>query len=146
MKTYLFPLTLLLLFISESSMAQTITQMHQTEQSILKNGKYALLVMKSQHLKAAIQTGIEFKHKSKKIDFQIITCGPLVKEISESAELQDLVRNAVDHFNLKILTCGLSIKQFDVDQTALPLEAPITENGLIYLFGLQEQGYRTIAL
>lgn len=126
--------------------AQTAENIQKTEQSIRKNGKYALLVMKAQHLKAAIQTGIEFKSKSQKIDFQIITCGELVKEISLDGELQNLIKNGVTQNGLKILVCGLSIKQFKVDKTLLPNETPPTENGLIYMFGLQEQGYKTVIL
>jgi putative oxidoreductase len=40
----------------------------------------------------------------------------------------------------------MSVRQLNVDPAALPPEAPTTENGLTYLFGLQEQGFETIAL
>lgn len=126
--------------------AQTVESIQKTEQSIRKNGKYALLVMKAQHLKAAIQTGIELKTQNPGIDFQILSCGELVKEISLDQELQSLVKKAVNQHGLKILVCGLSITQFKVDKSLLPIETPTTENGLIYMFGLQEQGYMTIIL
>lgn len=146
MKLYLILMLALMTFGATKLNAQTAENIQKTEQSIRKNGKYALLVMKAQHLKAAIQTGIEFKSKSQKIDFQIITCGELVKEISLDGELQNLIKNAVTQNGLKILVCGLSIKQFKVDKTLLPNETPTTENGLIYMFGLQEQGYKTVIL
>lgn len=146
MKTSLITfITLLTLGLSLSN-AQTAEAIRETEQAIRKDGKYAMLVMKAQHLKAGIKTGIAFKSESEKIDFQIVACGMLVKEISEDAELQELIQNSVSDHGLKILVCGLSIQQFGVDKTLLPDETPITDNGLIYMFGLQELGYRSITL
>lgn len=126
--------------------AQSTSTIQETEQSIKQDGKYALLVMKAQHLKAAIKTGISFKGKSEAIDFQIITCGKLVEEIAQDAELQKLIKEAVNKYKMRIVVCGLSIEQFSVDKSKLPEELSITENGLTYLFGLQENGYKTIAL
>lgn len=146
MKSYIILILTLLTFGAENLNAQTTENIQKTEQAIHKKGKYALLVMKVQHLKAAIQTGIEFKTKSRKIDFQIVTCGELVKEISLDKALQNLIHNAVNQHGLKILVCGLSITQFKVDKTLLPEETHLTENGLIYMFGLQEQGYKTVIL
>jgi intracellular sulfur oxidation DsrE/DsrF family protein len=146
MKVYIILLFALLIFGANTANAQTSESIRQTEQSIKKNGKYALLVMKVQHLKAGIKTGIAFKAKSEKIDFQIVICGELVKEISKDKELQSLIRKAVLDNGLKILLCGLSIKELNVDESLLPAETPVTENGLIYMFGLQELNYKTIIL
>lgn len=146
MKSYIILMVALMTFGAENLNAQTAENIQKTEQSIRKNGKYALLVMKVQHLKVAIQTGIELKAKSKKIDFQIVTCGELVKEISIDEELQALIKNAVNQHGLKILVCGLSIKQFEIDKILLPKETPATENGLLYMLGLQEQNYKTVIL
>lgn len=126
--------------------AQTAEEIKKTEQSIKKNGQYALLVMKAQHLKAAIKTGVDFKSRSAKIDFHMVACGELVKQISTDQTLKHLVGEAVNKHGLKILVCGLSIEQFEVDQTLLPEETPVTANGLVYLFGLQEQGFKTVIL
>lgn len=146
MKSYIILFIALMIFGAGNLNAQTSEEIQKTEQSIRKNGKYALLVMKAPHLKAAVKTGIEFKTKSRKIDFQIVACGALVKEIAYDKELQSLIKNAVTRQGLKILVCGLSIEQFKVDKTLLPKETPVTENGLIYMFGLQENGYNSIIL
>ncbi|NBL65151.1 hypothetical protein GV828_08065 [Flavobacterium sp. NST-5] len=146
MKSYIILMLTLSIFATSNGNAQTVENIQKTEKSIRNNGKYALLVMKVQHLKAAIQTGIEFKTKSKKIDVQVVTCGELVKEISKNPDLQNFIKQAVNQHKLKILICGLSIKQFEVDKNLLPKETPITENGLIYTFGLQENGYKVIVL
>lgn len=146
MKPYIILIFALITSGAGNLMAQSSESIQKTEQSIRKKGKYALLVMKAQHLKQAIKTGIEFKTTSNKIDFQIITCGELVKEISLDKELQSVLKNAVMQHGLKILICGLSIEQFNVDTTLLPNETPVTKNGLIYMFGLQENGFKTIIL
>lgn len=131
---------------SLNSQAQSAAEIRKTEQAINRSGKYGLLVMKVPQLKAAIRTGIELKSKSDKIDFQILTCGGLVKEIAQDQALQELVTDAVNNKGLKILVCGLSVQQFKVDKSLLPKAAALTENGLIYMLGLQEQGYKTITL
>lgn len=147
MKSYLFILMFVISFIATiTTEAQTAENIESTEQSIKDNGKYAMLVMKAQHLKAAILTGKDFRSRSSEIDFQIITCGALVKEISEDNALQKLITEAVKNEKLKILVCGLSIQQFEVDPSSFPAEIPIADNGLIYMFGLQEQGYKSINL
>ena len=126
--------------------AQTAESVQKTEQSIRNNGKYAIMVMKAQHLKTAVNTGIQFKTFSKKIDFQIIVCGELVKEISQDVALQSVIKNAVTQHGLKVLACGLSIEQLKVDKSLLPSEIKVTRNGLIYMFGLQEKNYKSIVL
>lgn len=147
MKIVIVTLTLLLSIMNvQDVQAQSPEAIQKMEQSISKKGKYALLVMKAQHLKAGILTGQNFKRKSQKTDFQIIVCGEVLKEISKDEKLQQLVKQAIKEDGLKILSCGLSIEQLSIDKSLLPSEMPITENGLIYLFGLQENGYKTIAL
>lgn len=137
MKTLIVTLTLLILLVrAENVQAQSPEAIQKTEHSIPKKGKYALLVMKTQHLKAAVLTGQNFKNKSSETDFQIIVCGEALKEISKDESLQKIVLQAIRENELKIVACGLSIKQLSIDQSKIPLEIPITENGLIYLFGL----------
>lgn len=147
MKLYINLFTVLFVIIGTTKVSsQTKEEITEIEQSIQKNGKYALLVMKAQHLKAAIQTGNELKDKSSKIDFQILVCGELVKEISTDIILQNFIKVAINENSLKIVICGLSIEQFKVDQALLPTEIPITKNGFVYMFGLQENGYQSIIL
>ncbi len=146
MKTIIIIFLALMTFGAGNLNAQTVESVQETEQSIRKNGKYAIMVMKAPHLKTAVNTGIEFKANSKKIDFQIIVCGELVKEISQDAALQSIIKNAVTQHGLKVLVCGLSIEQFKVDKTLLPKEISVTKNGLIYIFGLQEKNYKSIVL
>lgn len=126
--------------------AQTAKEINQVEQSIKNNGKYVLLVMNPKHLKVAIMTGERFKDKSKKIDFQIVTCGEVVKEIFTNEELKKTVMEAVQKYGLKIVVCGLTVKQLNIDKTLLPTETPIVNNGIVYAFGLEELGYKSISI
>ena len=146
MKTVIIIFLALITFGVGNLNAQTAESVQETEQSIRENGKYAIMVMKAPHLKTAVTTGIEFKTFSNKIDFQIIVCGELVKEISQDAALQSVIKNAVTQHGLKVLVCGLSIEQLKVDKTLLPKEISVTKNGLIYMFGLQEKNYKSIVL
>ncbi|ADY51166.1 secreted protein [Pseudopedobacter saltans DSM 12145] len=146
MKSYIILSIALLLLGATNSNAQNSPSIQQIENSLRKNGKYAMLVMKTQHLIAGIKTGKVLKSKSRKIDFQILVCGELVKEISVNKDLQKQIIDAVNINQIKILVCGLSIQQFGVDELLLPKEMLRTENGLIYMFGLQEQGFKTLIL
>jgi len=147
MKKYIMIL-LLFSFVmgTENTGAQTAKEINQVEQSIKGNGKYALLVMNPKHLKVAILTGERFKNKSKKIDFQIVTCGEVVKEISANEELKKIVVEAVQKYGLKIVVCGLTVKQLNIDNALLPAETPIVDNGIVYMFGLEELGYKSIII
>lgn len=146
MKLYQILIVVLLLSGTTQLNAQTKESIQITENSIEKKGRYAMLVMKAQHLQAAIKTGISLKSKSAKIDFQLLVCGELVKEISLNKDLQNQINDAVKTQGIKVLVCGLSIQQFKIDATLLPDGMALTVNGLIYMFGLQEQGYNTLIL
>lgn len=137
----------MLMAFSINSYAQTLTneQIKKTEHSIKRKGKYALLVRTDKHLKAAIKTGKALLEQSDKIDYQIVLCGALLKDLSTTDSLKELVKDATDS-GLHVLLCGLSIQQLSLKTEDLPKSAQITENGLIYLWGLQENGYKTIAL
>ncbi|MCH7400040.1 hypothetical protein MM236_18745 [Belliella sp. DSM 107340] len=126
--------------------AQNSDSLQKNEQSINKRGDYAMMVMKVQHLKAAIQTAKELKEKIPNIDFQIVTCGELVKDIAKDKILQNFIIQTQSDMGLKIIICRLSIKQLNINKSQISPEIPQVENGLTYMFGLQEQGYNTIIL
>lgn len=145
MKYYIVLLITLLLGTAPLN-AQTRSEITKTETAFPANGKYAMLVMKKQHLVTALQTGIELKHQHPGIDFQVLACGELVRETVLDAELQSKIKKAVNVHGLKVLACGLSVRQFSVDEKLLPEQMPVTANGLLYMLGLQEQGYKTLEL
>ena len=146
MRQYLFIIaSALCLWGTSPANAQSVKEIQTVENAVKNDGKYALLVRTLQHLKAAVITGDALKRKSDKIDFRIVVCGELVKELSNNDSLKKMVNEASGR-GLKILACGLSVKRLAVDKSRLPESVSITENGLIYLFGLEESGFKTIAL
>lgn len=146
MKKHILIIATVLFGISTTSVlyAQTAT-IRAIENSIKPDGKYALLVRNVQHLKAAISTGRAMKTNDPNLQIEIVACGELVKSIAETSELKNLIHQSLED-EVKVLVCGLSIKQLKIDATKIPKTIPVTENGLIYIFGLQENGFKTITL
>ena len=126
--------------------AQELPTVQHVENSVKKKGKYAMMVMNPKHLTAALLTGRQLQQQSPRIKFQIIACGGLVKELSENKELKMAVAEASKITGHQVVICGLSISQFQVNRADLPPEAIITENALLYSFGLQEMGYKMLIL
>lgn len=147
MKKYIVFTTMVILMLGTQLIkAQTLPTVQKVENSLRKNGKYAMMVMNVQHFKAAMITGNAFYKKSPKVKFQIIACGNLVKEIAENPELKKEVAKAAQIPGHQVVICGLSIRQLNVDSAKLPKEAVITDNALLYSFGLQEMGYKMLIL
>lgn len=52
----------------------------------------------------------------------------------------------VEKEGVAVLACGISMKKFNIATADLPRSVQVTKNGLLYIFGLQENGYKTITL
>ena len=124
--------------------AQELT-IAQVENSIQKDGRYAMLVRNAEHLQAAVKTGADLIKDNPGLDFQIVVCGALVKDIAGNAATRELMDRAEKEGAI-ILACGISLKKFNIAAADLPRTVQVTENGLLYIFGLQENGYKTITL
>ena len=135
----------ILFFSVQIATAQQALTPKQVEQAISKTGKYAILVNTAQHLKAAIKTRNELKGEHKEIEFHIVMCGGVIKELSSKPELQQMVTKAVNQ-NLTMLVCGMTLRNLNISAEMMPKEALLTENGLTYTFGLMELGFKVIAL
>lgn len=127
-----------------NSYAQT-NSIEDVEHSIKEKGKYGLLVRNVKHLKASIMTGGDLKKQFPDIDYQIVVCGELIKDVANDDNVQNMLKKAKLN-GIKVLICGLSVKQLNVPKESFPDSVEFTENGLIYIFGLQEKGYKTITL
>jgi intracellular sulfur oxidation DsrE/DsrF family protein len=44
------------------------------------------------------------------------------------------------------LACGFSLKKFGVDASAIPKEMSVVDNGILYGFNLQKDGFLSITL
>jgi intracellular sulfur oxidation DsrE/DsrF family protein len=140
---------LLLLLIASSFFSLHVTaqklSVNEVENSIKADGKYAMLVRNVEHLQASVKTAAGLIKDNPGLDFQIVVCGPLVKEVAGNAATRELMDRA-EKEGMIILACGISMKKFNVSAADLPRSVQVTENGLLYIFGLQENGYKTITL
>lgn len=117
----------------------------EIENSIDKKGKYAILVQNSKHFMAAVMTGEEFKVKSDKIQFEIILVGEVLQALIDEKELLPVVQKA-DHLGIRIVVCGFAMSKMGIEKSQYPASILITSNGFSYLFGLQENGFKTFAM
>ena len=124
--------------------AQELT-VAEIENSIKADGKYAMLVRNAEHLQASVKTAAGLIKDNPGLDFQIVVCGPLVKDVAGDAATRELMDRA-EKEGVIVLACGISMKKFNISAADLPRTVQVTENGLLYIFGLQENGYKTITL
>ncbi|WP_313261517.1 DsrE family protein [Sphingobacterium sp.] len=117
----------------------------QIENSIKKNGKYAFLAQSSRHFIAGVETGERFIIKSKKIKFEIVLAGPVVKDLSSDKELKSYADMA-EKAGIKIVICENSMAHLGVEKSSLPMSVLTTTYGFTYFLGLQENGFKTIQL
>ncbi|MCW4468906.1 DsrE family protein [Flavobacterium sp. MFBS3-15] len=124
--------------------AQELT-VAEVENAIKADGKYAMLVRNAEHLQASVKTAAALIKDNPGLDFRIVVCGPIVKEVAGDAATRELMDRAKKE-GVIILACGISMKKFNIAAADLPRTVQVTENGLLYIFGLQENGYKTITL
>lgn len=140
---------LLLLLIASSFFSLHVTaqklSVNEVENSIKADGKYAMLVRNAEHLKASVKTAAGLIKENPKLEFHIVVCGALVKDLVSDTEIRQLMDKAKST-GIKVLACGLSMDKFSITAKDLPTSVQVTQNGLIYIFGLQENGYKTITL
>lgn len=137
-------LLVLTLSISVSVNAQE-QNINQIENSIKNDGKYALLVQNSNHFMASVMTGEEFKNKSGNIQFEIVLVGKVVKDLATDEKLKSVVMKA-EKLGIRIVVCEFAMNKLGVKKSDYPSYVQTTSNGFTYIFGLQENGFKTINL
>ena len=78
-------------------------------------------------------------------EFHVVICGETVKELTNLETMQPYLDLAQSE-KVKILACGFSLKKFGVDATKLPKEMSVVDNGILYGFNLQKDGFLSITL
>lgn len=144
-KQFLAITFLLLISIAFSTVNAQEKSTIQIENLIKNKGKYAFLVQNSRHFIAALETGIRFKTKSKKIKFEIVLVGSAIKDLTTNKELKPYVDKAKE-LDIKIVICENSMAHLGVKKSTLPPSVVTTSYGFTYFLGLQERGYKTIQL
>ena len=117
----------------------------QVENSIKKEGKYALLAQNSMHFQASVMTGERYKTKYPEIQFEIVLIGPIVKELAEDENLKPFVETA-KKFGIRITVCEFAMQKLGIQKSQYDASIRTTPNGFTYVFGLMENGFKTISL
>lgn len=115
------------------------------EYPIQKDGKYALLVDKANYLMGAINSGVSFKEQSNQVKYEIVLIGPVVKELTTNKEFMPFIEKAASN-NIRIVVCESAMKKHNLHHQDFHPSIYFTPNGFQYLWGLQDDGFKTIEL
>ena len=78
-------------------------------------------------------------------NFEIIVCGKDIGKLTDIETIQSHLAEA-EKVGARIIACGFSLNKFNVDAEKLPTDMRIVENGILYNFELQKQGYLSLSL
>ncbi len=108
---------------------------------------YVVLTKKVQQLKPIILSAQELQNENKSQfgEFVVIFCGKEIGDITDPKKIDPFIEMAKTA-NVKIVACGFSLSKFNVDQSKVPDEIEIVENGILYNFQLQKKGYFSLSL
>ncbi|MDR6300893.1 DsrE family protein [Mesonia maritima] len=137
----IFILSSLIIFCSFFSMNAQENLSHE------KSTNYIVLTRKIPQLKPILITAEELKSENPSTfgKFEVVICGKTVKDLENPLAIESFLQQA-EKLNVKIHACGFSLKKFKVDKTKLPAKLTIVENGILYNFKKQQEGYLSIEL
>ena len=115
------------------------------ENAVKKTGKYAILVPNANYFQAAVMTGQTLKATNPKMDFQIVLISAVVKDLASSETLMPFIEMS-EKAGISLVVCEFAMKHFDVKKSDYHSSIKTTPDGFAYMFGLQELGFKTIAL
>lgn len=127
-----------------SANAQSISVL-AIENSVKKDGKYALLVSNANYFSPAVISGAEMKANHPKMKFEIVLVGPVVKDLADDPNLISFIEIS-EKAGIRIVVCEFAMKKMGVTKADYPSSIETTPDGFVYLFGLQENGFKTISL
>lgn len=119
----------------------------QANNSHQKEKKYALLVSTESEIKVAVATAKQLfsnpKYNAKK--FEVVICGKAVESIKNNSEIQPAIQEGMT-MGVDFKACGISLGNSKIAPDELIKGIEIVPNGLLRIFDLQEDGYKTIEL
>ncbi len=115
------------------------------EKSIKADGKYAIMVPSSPYFQAAVMTGKELKGKNPEIDFQIVLVSAVAKNLATDETLKSFIEIS-EKAGIRIVVCEAAMDHFGIKKSDYHNSIKTTPDGFAYLFGLQENGYKTFSL
>lgn len=134
---------LLLLSIGTPLKAQELST-EQVENSINPNGKYAVFISDAKRLSGAVVTGEQLRQKSKSINFQIIMAGSILKELAAKTPAMTALVERAKKAHTRMVACEIAMKKMGIKKADLPGYIEVTSNAAIYIFGLEELGYKVL--
>ncbi|MCP9770991.1 hypothetical protein EGI22_24055 [Lacihabitans sp. LS3-19] len=145
MKTFFFSVFTLLMLGNYFSSAQTTEAIDNIEKSIKVDGKYAILAGNYKHFEGSVRTGLRMRNGNPDLQFQIVLIGMVVKEITTDEHLLALVEDCKTA-GIQIVICQNAMKALSVTKADLHPYIETTSSGFLYMFGLQENGFKVITL
>lgn len=115
------------------------------ENSVKKDGKYALLVSNARYFQAAVNSGNGLKAKYPEVDFQVVLIGPVVRDLATDDSLKSVVEIS-KKAGIRVVVCESAMKHFEFTKTDYHHSIAFTPSGFVYIFGLLESGFKTITL
>lgn len=115
----------------------------QVENSIKPDGKYAILASNRRIFESSVRNGKNFKSKYPNSQFQIVVVGPIVKELAEDESLIPKIEESKEN-GVPIILCRVAMAHLGVKKEDLHPYIQTTVGAYQYMFGLQENGFRTL--
>lgn len=141
-----FPLVLVALVLgSYHGAAQSTDAIDRIEKSIKSDGKYAILAGNYKHFEGSVRTGLRMRKGNPDLQFQIVMIGMVVKEITTDEHLLALVEDCKTA-GIEIVICENAMKALKVTKADLHPYIETTSSGFLYMFGLQENGFKVVTL
>jgi intracellular sulfur oxidation DsrE/DsrF family protein len=141
-----FPIVfMILLFGNYLAFGQTTETIDKIEKSIKADGKYAILAGNYKHFEGSVRTGLRMRNGNPNLQFQIVLIGMVVKEITADKNLLALVEDCKTA-GIQIVICQNAMKALGVSKSDLHPYLETTSSGFLYMFGLQENGFKVITL
>ncbi|TXE07367.1 DsrE family protein [Gelidibacter salicanalis] len=117
----------------------------ESENSVKKDGKYALLVSNARYFQAAVRTGESLKANAPEMDFEVVLVGQVVKDIVTDVSLTKTIELS-KKLGIRLVVCEAAMNHMQLKKSDYHSAIEFTPDGFIYIFGLQESGYKTITL
>jgi intracellular sulfur oxidation DsrE/DsrF family protein len=136
---------MILLFGNYLGFGQTTETIDKIEKSIKADGKYAILAGNYKHFEGSVRTGLRMRNGNPNLQFQIVLIGMVVKEITADKNLLALVEDCKTA-GIQIVICQNAMKALGVSKSDLHPYLETTSSGFLYMFGLQENGFKVITL
>lgn len=115
------------------------------ENSIKKDGKYAILVPNARYFQAAVMTGKTLKTNHPNIEFVIVVISAVAKDLATDKSLTPFIETS-EKVGVRIVVCESAMHHFNVKKSDYHPSIETTPDGFVYFFGLQENGFKTISL